>query len=174
MVRVAVLRLGHRFIRDKRTSTHLGLVARAFGADEVIFAGGVDPEVEESLRKVVELWGGQFSIRSGATWMEEVKKWKEGGGMVVHLTMYGLPVDEVVQRLRGKDILVVVGGEKVPAEVFQEADVNVAVSGQPHSEIAALAIFLDRLFEGKELHKEFEGWRLKVVPSERGKKIVKK
>ncbi|MEM3519941.1 MAG: tRNA (cytidine(56)-2'-O)-methyltransferase [Candidatus Hadarchaeales archaeon] len=174
MARVSVLRLGHRFIRDKRTSTHLGLVARAFGADEVIFAGAVDPEVEESLRKVVELWGGRFSVRSGATWMEEIRKWKEGGGVVVHLTMYGLPVDEVIPMLRGRDILVVVGGEKVPGEVFQQADFNVAISGQPHSEIAALAVFLDRLFGGKELEKEFEGWRLRVVPSERGKNVVKR
>lgn len=174
MARLAVLRLGHRLIRDKRTSTHLGLVARAFGADEIIFAGGVDPGVERSLQKVTELWGGPFSIRSGVKWADEVKRWKDSGGVVVHLTMYGLPVDEVVQKLRGKDLLVVVGGEKVPAELFQKADLNVSISGQPHSEIAALAVFLDRLFGGKELQKEFQGWRLKVVTSERGKRVLRR
>ncbi|NIU84342.1 MAG: tRNA (cytidine(56)-2'-O)-methyltransferase, partial [Candidatus Thorarchaeota archaeon] len=41
----------------------------------------------------------------------------------------------------------------------------------PHSEIAALAIFLDRLFQRKELKRRFEGAKIKVTPQERGKKI---
>ena len=40
--RVSVLRLGHRRERDKRITSHLGLTARAFGADEVILAGEED------------------------------------------------------------------------------------------------------------------------------------
>jgi tRNA (cytidine56-2'-O)-methyltransferase len=49
----------------------------------------------------------------------------------------------------------------------------VAVGSQPHSEVAALAVFLDRLFEGRELSREFEGG-LKIIPSPRGKHIVGK
>ena len=35
---IGVLRLGHRRERDKRITSHLGLTARAFGADEVFLA----------------------------------------------------------------------------------------------------------------------------------------
>jgi len=36
---VAVLRLGHRPGRDERMTTHVGLTARALGADRVVLAG---------------------------------------------------------------------------------------------------------------------------------------
>jgi tRNA (cytidine56-2'-O)-methyltransferase len=55
--------------------------------------------------------------------------------------------------------------------MYQLADWNVAVGNQPHSEVAALAVFLDRLFEGQELTKEFDGG-LKILPSPRGKHVV--
>ena len=71
-----------------------------------------------------------------------------------------------------KDILIVVGSEKVPSEMYQLADFNVAVGNQPHSEVAALAVFLDWYFEGKELRKEFGNARLKIVPQKRGKKVT--
>ncbi|HEX69064.1 MAG TPA: tRNA (cytidine(56)-2'-O)-methyltransferase, partial [Candidatus Bathyarchaeota archaeon] len=50
---------------------------------------------------------------------------------------------------------------------------NVAIGNQPHSECSSLAVFLDRLFEGKELEKEFENAKLKIIPQARGKKVVK-
>ncbi len=68
-------------------------------------------------------------------------------------------------------VLVVVGAEKVPYEVFEAADWNVAVSNQPHSEVAALALFLDYLQEGRELRAKFEGAELEVVPKRRGKAV---
>ncbi|MFQ5815529.1 MAG: tRNA (cytidine(56)-2'-O)-methyltransferase, partial [Candidatus Hydrothermarchaeaceae archaeon] len=91
-----------------------------------------------------------------------------------HLTMYGLPLDEVVDSLRESedlDILVVVGSEKMPRGVFDLADYNVSVTSQPHSEVAALSLFLDRLFMGRELTKDFGG-RLKIIPSARTKRLM--
>lgn len=173
MPNVTVLRMGHRIERDKRVTTHVGLVARAFGADGMIVADVKDKGIEESIRKVVTLWGGPFSIQTGEPWKEAIKKWRAAGGLVVHLTMYGLPVDEVIQRARGKDILVVVGAEKIPGKMLGIADLNVAVGHQPHSEVAALAIFLDRLYIGSELKKEFKSGKLRIIPSENGKKIEK-
>jgi len=69
--------------------------------------------------------------------------------------------------------MVVVGSQKVPGEIFQMADYNVAVGGQPHSECAALAIFLDRFFNGKELLSNFKNAKVRVEHQRRGKKIVK-
>jgi len=46
-MKTTVLRLGHRISRDKRTSTHIALVARAFGAEEVVFDAS-DPGIEKA------------------------------------------------------------------------------------------------------------------------------
>ena len=48
---------------------------------------------------------------------------------------------------------------------------NIAVGNQPHSEIAALAIFLDRFFQGKELTQSFDNAKMKIIPSSRGKSV---
>jgi tRNA (cytidine56-2'-O)-methyltransferase len=170
-VRAVVLRLGHRPERDKRVTTHVGLVARAFGAEEMLLCGR-DAHVEESLDDVARRWGGDFRLTADASWKGEMVRWKERGGGVVHLTMYGSNLPDVIDEIRRrKEIMVVVGAEKVPAEVYELADWNVAVGNQPHSEVAALAVFLDRLFQGEELAREFEGG-LKIVPSPRGKEVL--
>ena len=170
-MRVVVLRIGHRPERDKRITTHVGLVARAFGAEEMLLSGR-DPHVEESLADVAKRWGGAFRLRPDVSWKGETVRWKEAGGKVVHLTMYGSNLPNVIDEIREcENILVVVGAEKVPAEMYDLADWNVAVGNQPHSEVAALAIFLDRLFMGRELHEAFEGG-LKIVPTARGKQVL--
>ena len=61
---IAVLRLGHRPDRDKRITTHVGLVARAFGADAVYITTR-DIHLEKSLEGVVNRFGGDFKIVSG-------------------------------------------------------------------------------------------------------------
>ena len=171
-VRAVVLRLGHRPERDKRITTHVGLVARAFGAQEMLL-GGRDSHVDESLADVAERWGGGFHLRSDVSWRGETVRWKEGGGKVVHLTMYGTNLPDVIDEIFncGCDLLIAVGAEKVPAEMYQLADWNVAVGNQPHSEVAALAVFLDRLFSGRELEEDYAGG-LKIVPSARGKQVL--
>ncbi|MEM4707281.1 MAG: hypothetical protein QXL47_01590, partial [Candidatus Anstonellales archaeon] len=55
-----VFRLGHRLPRDERISTHVALVARAFGADGMYYSGQEDKGLEESIRKICEKWGGKF------------------------------------------------------------------------------------------------------------------
>ncbi|NPA96749.1 MAG: tRNA (cytidine(56)-2'-O)-methyltransferase [Crenarchaeota archaeon] len=171
---VYVLRLGHRPERDKRITTHVALVARAFGAKGIYVADVVDEHVARSITKVVETWGGSyFKIEMGVNPRKLVKKWKMEGGAVVHLTMYGLPVDDVVSKVRSYEkVLVVVGAEKVPRWVYDEATLNVAIGNQPHSEVSALAIFLDRLWGGRELNLCFPDAKMYIVPSERGKKVV--
>jgi tRNA (cytidine56-2'-O)-methyltransferase len=170
-MQVVVLRLGHRPERDKRITTHVGLVSRAFGAEEMLMDGR-DPSVEESLADVVERWGGNFRLKADVSWKGEAARWKEAGGKVVHLTMYGSRLVDVITDIRSHDrIMVVVGAEKVPAEIYQLADWNVAVGNQPHSEVAALAVFLDRLMEGQELTENFDGG-LEIIPSPRGKQVI--
>lgn len=171
MSRIAVLRLGHRAYRDHRISTHCCLVARALGADEIIYTGQPDSEMEATVNRVNTQWGNSFTVRHAKTYKEVVKNWK---GFIVHLTMYGLPFHENIKKIpKNKDLLIIVGGEKVPGEVYQLADLNLAVTNQPHSEIASLALFLDRYFSGKELNRKFTKAQLKIIPQERGKKVTK-
>jgi len=54
------------------------------------------------------------------------------------------------------------------------ADYNVAIGSQPHSEIAALAIFLDRIFEGNQFNKSFLDEKMKIIPSNKGKNVIRK
>jgi tRNA (cytidine56-2'-O)-methyltransferase len=166
---VTVLRLGHRPGRDKRISTHVGLVARALGADNLFYSGLRDSSMESSIQGVVRQWGGPFGVSHVRDWKSLIKEWK---GRSVHLTMYGMPVQKRIVRIRKEnDLLVVVGGEKVPWEVFELADWNVGVTNQPHSEVGALAIFLHEYFQGRELSLRFRDARRRVVPQARGKKV---
>lgn len=172
MSEVIVLRMGHRPFRDKRISTHVVLVARAFGADGIIFVEQKIKKVKESLEKINERWGGSFFIEGGKSWKETIKEWKSSGGIIAHLTMYGIPVNEEIPKIENdEDLLVVVGAEKVPGEVYELADFNVAVGNQPHSEVSALAVFLDRFFGGEELKKEFSNPERKIIPSDSGKEV---
>jgi tRNA (cytidine56-2'-O)-methyltransferase len=169
---VAVLRLGHRPGRDDRMTTHVGLTARALGADRVVLAGGADGPAE-TVRGVVERFGGPFDVEVVDSHRALVRDWT---GTVVHLTMYGERVQDVVGDVReahaSGPLLVVVGAEKVPFEVYEAADYNVGVTNQPHSEVAALAVFLDRLFEGRELDREWVDAERRVVPRASGKHVV--
>ena len=167
---IAILRIGHRPFRDKRITTHVALVARAFGADK-IFVDTRDTKLEGTILSVVDRFGGDFKIETGVDWKKIIKNWN---GVKTHLTMYGLPLDHVIPEIKKhRDVLIVVGSEKVPAELFELADYNVAVGNQPHSEVAAVALFLDRYLEGKWAERVFDG-KVKIVPSEKGKKVISK
>jgi tRNA (cytidine56-2'-O)-methyltransferase len=165
---ITVLRLGHRPGRDKRVTTHVALTARAFGADAMLVPAR-DEDLERTIRGVGAKFGGAFEVRTGVPWRAVLDGWQ---GPIVHLTMYGEALDDAVPRIpRDADLLVVVGAEKVPREVYDRATFNVSVGNQPHSEVAALAVFMDRLLRGKGLRREFEG-RVRVLPSRRGKVVV--
>jgi tRNA (cytidine56-2'-O)-methyltransferase len=105
--------------------------------------------------------------------MKAIKRFKEAGFSIAHLTMYGIPLPEKLGEIaKCEKLLIVVGGGAVPGEVYHAADFNVAVTNQPHSEVAALAIILDRLNNGKELGREFDAsykGKLRIIPNERGK-----
>ena len=169
---VAVLRLGHRPGRDERTTTHVGLTARALGADRIIFED-VAAGRRETILDITERFGGPFEVEITEGPLGVIRSW---AGRIAHLTMYGQPIQDVEDEIRAAHredpLLVVVGAEKVPFEVYDHADWNVGVTNQPHSEIAALAVFLDRLFDGAELDRQFDDAEQRVVPQETGKRVI--
>jgi len=173
--RITVLKLYHRPERDKRLTTHVGLTARAFGASEFWSAGLRDINIEDTIQQVSNQWGKKdFIVLTGVKWKTRLRQWKEEHGEIIHLTMYGLHVDDVIDDIRRSQQpkLVVVGGPKVPNQIYQLADYNVAVGHQPHSEVAALSIFLDRLFEGQMLRWEFPDAVLRIQATSHGKRII--
>lgn len=173
MGRIVILRIGHRVFRDSRVTSHVCLTARALGADAVIIADQEDKVVESTIRDVTERFGGPFQVSSGLPWKRTVREWKESGGLVVHLTAYGLPLPKLVSEIQNakRDLMVVVGSEKMPGEVFNIADWNVSVTSQPMSEVAALAIFLDWYNQHGEFDRQFSQARIRIIPRERGKEI---
>jgi tRNA (cytidine56-2'-O)-methyltransferase len=167
---LTVLRLGHRPARDKRITTHVCLVARAFNADNIMI-DTKDAKLEETLNGVITRFGGPFEIETGVAWRKILRGWP---GKIVHLTMYGEHIDDVLKKIPiTDDLLLVVGSEKVPREVYEKADFNIAIGNQPHSEVSALAVFLDRYFQGSGLKKEFDG-QLKIIGTPKGKKVIEK
>jgi tRNA (cytidine56-2'-O)-methyltransferase len=146
-------------------------------ASGFILADTTDPHIEETVSKITRAWGGDFHFEMGTPWKRAVREWKANGGMIVHLTAYGenIQTSDVMARIRaqGRGVMLLVGSQKVPGEFYSEeiSDFNVAVGNQPHSECSALAIFLDRYFEGKELGIPFEKAKISIIPKERGKEV---
>jgi tRNA (cytidine56-2'-O)-methyltransferase len=153
------------------------LTARALCAAGFILADVEDAHIQETVTKITRAWGGNFHFEMGTPWKRAVRDWKAKGGVVVHLTAYGenIQTSDAIGRIKaaGKPVMLLVGSQKVPGEFYSDevSDFNVAVGNQPHSECSALAIFLDRYFDGKELAKPFEKAKMEIVPKERGKQI---
>ncbi len=170
MSKITVLRINHRPFRDKRITTHVALTARAFGVSSIL-VDSEDSELETTLNKVCDNFGGDFTIKTGVKWKSELAKFT---GIKVHLTMYGLPVADVIDEIRGetedRDLMIIVGASKVPPEVYDGSSYNVSVTNQPISEVSALAILLDRYFQGSELENTFQG-RLNIHPVANGKNV---
>lgn len=174
-----VLRLGYRRGRDPRITTHLALVSRALGATHFLLAGDDDNALFANLASVNERFGGAMTCEhvSGAMgWLKRFTQDDAGDGepgVAIHLTMYGEPYREVIPRIRrDRPVVVVVGGAKVPSEVFEYAQYNVAVGNQPHSEVAALALFMEGWFGQGGSERHFPDAKLIIEPSARGKSVV--
>ncbi len=172
---ITVLRLGHRCGRDARISTHVGLTARALGAKHVIYSGDKDKKMMDSVRDINDRWGPCIDVSYEKNWKKVIESFE---GVKVHLTIYGLLVQDKIDEIRKKstdtDLLIIVGGEKVPPFVYHNVDYNIAVTSQPHSEISALSIFLDMMQKGRELNKKFTGGEISVRPCADGKKVSQK
>lgn len=168
MGEVTVLRLGHRVAHDRRISTHVCLTARAYGADRIVFPDAAS-EVRSTVEDITERFGGSFAVEETSSWRPLIR---DHEGPSVHLTMYGQRHDEVLEELdTDEDLLVIVGAEKVPADVYDLATHNVAVGNQPHSEVAALGTILHEFCGPDVLYEEREGAEVRIEPSPDDKRV---
>jgi len=170
MVDVTVFRYGHRIARDKRITTHIALVARAFGAKKII-VDTKDESIEEVVKDVNSRFGDDFEVETGVNWKKLIKNWD---GLIVHLTMYGGKINDVVSEIKKHEkVLAIIGSKKVPGDFYSVADFNVAIGNQPHSEVAALALFMHYITDGKWIDHDFYG-KFQILPQKRGKKVVER
>jgi len=168
---IEVIRIGQRLVRDDRVTTHVALVARAFGATK-IFMTEVNPEIKDTIEKINKTWGGNFTVEFIDSWKSIVKK-KKGAFKIVHLTMYGENINDMAYQLgKEENLLIVVGAEKVPREIYELADYNIGIGSQPHSEISALAILLDRIQNGEQFLKSFLRTKRKIKTKKKGKNVI--
>ena len=169
--RLEVLRLGYRKGRDPRITTHLALVARAMGADGFFLAGDEDKEMFENLNSVSDRFGGDLETKH-VSGMRHLKNHVANGGVAVHLTMYGEPFRKAIPKIRrDRPVIIVVGGAKVPGDVYKICQHNVAVGNQPHSEVAALALFMDAWFGESASERNFDNARLIIEGTNDGKLV---
>jgi tRNA (cytidine56-2'-O)-methyltransferase len=170
---IVVLRYGHRTVRDYRVTSHCSLVARAFGAKKIIVCGEKDESMRKSVDDITSRWGGPFSVEFVDEWNPAIKKLQKKGFVIVHLTMYGEKVQKVDKKISTKEkVCVIIGSQKVEKEVYEIADYNVSITNQPHSEIAALAVLLDRIQKGKQFDKKFIKAKTHILPQKVGKKVI--
>jgi tRNA (cytidine56-2'-O)-methyltransferase len=173
-MKIEVLRIGTRLVRDDRVTTHVTLVSRAFGASK-IYMYDANPEINQTISKVNKMWGSDFKVEIIDNWKNIVKLKKKESFKIVHLTMYGENINTIQDEIRKEDkILIIVGAEKVPREAYDMADYNIAIGNQPHSEISALAILLDRILQGKQLQKKYSNGEREIIPTKKGKNVITK
>ena len=151
-------------------------MARILGASTFYYSGDHDKGFEESVKALQERWGGNMEVLYTTSPRKVLKDYP----LSIHLTMYGERVEEVIGEIReawkerGR-ALIIIGSAKVPGWAY-DATYNVASTNQPHSEVAALALFGHLLLEGQELSMDFEraisqGAKVRVVPQKRGKRV---
>lgn len=167
---IEILRLNHRIGRDPRISTHVALTARAFGASKIYYSGDKDSKLEESINKLTKKFGGPFNIEHIKDEIKLIKDKKNKDFYIVHLTMYGKDFRNYKNKLKNKNLLVIVGGEKVEPEFYNISNFNLSVTNQPISEVSALGVFLYEIHGYKE---NFTNTKISIIGKERGKFIKK-
>jgi len=95
---IEVLRIGQRIVRDDRVTTHVALVARALGASK-IYMNEVDPEIESTIQKINDTWGGNFEIEFFSNW-KDIINMKKNDYKIVHLTMYGENINTIHSKIQ--------------------------------------------------------------------------
>lgn len=170
---IIILRLNHRIERDKRLTTHVALTARAFLADKMYYSGQKDSGLELSINKVNERFGSSFAVNYLNDPVKFINENKNKFA-IVHLSVYGLNIKNKIKDIKKKkNLIIIVGGEKVEPIYYKLSNYNISVTSQPISEVSALAIFLHLFNNGRELENNFKNAELRIIGIERGKKVLK-
>jgi tRNA (cytidine56-2'-O)-methyltransferase len=173
--KLSILKLDHRPSRDKRITTHCALVSRSFGATNFYYSGIEDNILNKTINEIVNKWGGPFNINYINNALNLVITKKKENYIIIHLTMYGInlfkEINNLKKKLINKNILIIVGGSKVPKEYYKLADYNIAVGNQPHSEISSISTILYLLNPKFIENNNFKNKNIEIVPNNNYKNI---
>ena len=61
-MKIEVLRIGQRVVRDDRVTTHVALVARSFGAKK-IYMNEINPDIIDTISKINKTWGVTLRLK---------------------------------------------------------------------------------------------------------------
>lgn len=167
---IEILRLNHRIGRDPRISTHVALTARAFGASKIYYSGDKDSKLEENINKLTKKFGGLFEIEHLKDEIKLIEEKKSKNFNIIHLTVYGKDFRKYKNKLKNKNLFIIVGGEKVVPEFYNISNFNLSVTNQPISEVSALGVFLYEINGYKD---SFNDAKISIVGKEKGKLIKK-
>jgi tRNA (cytidine56-2'-O)-methyltransferase len=126
------------------------------GATIFSYSGEKDENLETSLIDVSKRWGGKYKVQYIEKIPSYIKNW---GGIKIHSTMYGEPHQKTVETLTehpDENLLIIVGGAKVPRYIYSLADFNTAIGWQPHSEVSAVAILLYSLVGDQSMYTSYD------------------
>ncbi len=143
------------------------LTARALGASSVVLTSS-SHEMNSKLKRfcsfITNKWGGSFSAQFTSNWKNYMHS--KTNYKTVYLTRYGIPIQKQQYSIRSyKNILLIISTDKEMPELNKLSDFNISITAQPHSSIAAMAIFLNTYYAGRELSLNFSKAQYKVVPS---------
>ncbi len=116
-----------------------------------------------------ERWGGSFEVVGCENWKRSVRSFR--GTVRPPHDVRSAARARLAAAAPGPRILLVVGGAKVPSDLYSPRIVNVAVGNQPHSEVAALAVLLARLLGLPSNDATWPGARQRDRAARAGKKV---
>lgn len=143
------------------------LTARAFGASSVVLTSSsheINSKLKRFCNSVANKWGGNFSVQFISNWKSYISS--KTNYKTVYLTRYGISIQKQQYSIRSyKNVLLIISTDKERPELNKISDFNISITAQPHSSIAAMAIFLNMYYAGRELSLNFSKAQYKVVPS---------
>lgn len=153
----------------------LCLVARAFGASEIVFTSDNKKLISKSQRFCKGMcadWGGRFNISFTSNWKAYIKNKKNY--KTVYLTRYGIPMKQMRYTLRAyKNLLVIASFSEEINALYEFADFNISITSQPHTIASSITALLLAYYRDREPSIHFENAKYKIIPEPHGIHIDK-
>ncbi|MEM0149659.1 MAG: hypothetical protein QXW10_02065 [Candidatus Micrarchaeaceae archaeon] len=155
--------------------TDLCLIARAFGASEIVFTASDSKLKSKSQRfckDICRKWGGNFSVGFTDNWKAYIKG--KRNYKTVYLTRYGMPMRQAEYVLRTyKNLLIIASFSEKINELYTIADFNISITSQPHTTASSITAMLRTYYRDRELSMHFENAKYKIIPEPHGIHIDK-
>ena len=155
--------------------TDICLIARAFGASEIVFTmndSKLKSKAQRFCNDICKKWGGSFSVSFTNNWKAYIKN--KRNYKTIYLTRYGTPMRQAEYVLRTyKNMLIIASFSEKINELYTIADFNISITSQPHTVASSITSLLRAYYRNRELSMHFENAKYKVIPEPHGIHIDK-